>query len=118
MKSHEHSPRLLKSNLYQCEHCGALLVRRSARRTIVAWCSNDGGFTRIIRVKKSGRGGARANAGRKAAHGEAKQDKNIALTPTLWAFLTRDGETAGSAIEAHYRKTAAFKAWLKSQAAE
>lgn len=69
-------------------------------------------------MKKSGRGGVRANAGRKAAHGEAKQDKNIALTPTLWAFLTRDGETAGSAIETHFRKTAAFKAWLKSQVLE
>lgn len=65
--------------------------------------------------KKPGRGGARKGAGRKPGHGEAKQDKNIALTPTLLAFLTRNGETAGSAIETHYRKTAAFKAWLKSQ---
>lgn len=67
---------------------------------------------------KPGRGGARANAGRKAAHGEAKQDKNIALTPTLLAFLTRDGDTAGSAIETHFRKTAAFKAWLKEKLAK
>ncbi len=61
------------------------------------------------------RGGARKGAGRKPGLGETKQDKNIALTPTLWRFLVRDGETAGSAIETHYRKTAAFKAWLKSQ---
>jgi hypothetical protein len=64
------------------------------------------------------RGGARANAGRKPILGETKQDKNIALTPTLWAFLTRNGQTAGSAIETHFRKTASFRAWQKSQAAE
>lgn len=62
------------------------------------------------------RGGARKGAGRKPGLGETKQDKNIALTPTLWAFLVRDGETAGHAIETHYRKTAAFKSWQKSQA--
>lgn len=64
---------------------------------------------------ESKRGGARKGAGRKPALDETKQDKNIALTPTLWAFLVRDGETAGSAIETHYRRTAAFKAWLKEQ---
>jgi hypothetical protein len=64
------------------------------------------------------RGGARKGAGRKPRLDETKQDKNIALTPTLWAFLVRDGEIAGHAIETHYRKTAAFKAWLKLQAAE
>ena len=64
------------------------------------------------------RGGARKGAGRKPGLGETKVDKNIALTPTLWAFLTRDGETAGSAIESHFRKTAAFKAWLKNQFSE
>lgn len=62
------------------------------------------------------RGGARKGAGRKPGLGEAKQDKNIALTPTLWLFLVRKGDTAAHAIETHYRKTAEFKAWLKSQA--
>lgn len=61
------------------------------------------------------KGGARKGAGRKPGPDGKKIDKNIALTPTVWAFLVRDGETAGSAIETHYRKTAAFKTWLKSQ---
>ena len=61
------------------------------------------------------RGGKRKGAGRKPGPGGTKIDKNIALTPTLWAFLVRDGETAGHAIETHYRRTSAFKAWLKNQ---
>ena len=61
------------------------------------------------------RGGARKGAGRKPGLGGTKIDKNIALSADLWAFIVRDGETAGSAIESHYRRTAAFKAWLKSQ---
>ena len=95
-----------------CNHSELSQATSSDWETVCAECGE------VIVDKKSGRGGARANAGRKAAHGEAKQDKNIALTPKLWAFLTRDGETAGSAIETHYRKTAAFKAWQKGQAAE
>jgi len=95
-----------------CDHSELSQATSADWETVCAECGE------VIVEKKPGRGGARANAGRKAAHGEAKQDKNIALTPTLWAFLTRDGETAGSAIETHYRKTAAFKAWQKAQAAE
>jgi hypothetical protein len=95
-----------------CDHRETSLATSADWEAVCAECGE------VIVEKKQGRGGARANAGRKAAHGEAKQDKNIALTPTLWAFLTRDGETAGSAIETHFRKTAAFKEWLKAQAAE
>lgn len=95
-----------------CKHENLSYATSSDWETVCAECG------KVIVEKKLGRGGPRANAGRKAAHGEAKQDKNIALTPTLWAFLTRDGETAGSAIETHYRKTAAFKAWQKGQVSE
>ena len=61
------------------------------------------------------RGGARKGAGRKPGPDGKKIDKNIALSADLWAFLIRDGETAGSAIESHYRRTYAFRVWLKSQ---
>jgi hypothetical protein len=64
------------------------------------------------------RGGARKGAGRKPGLGETKVDKNIALTPTLWAFLMSGGNSAGHEIETRLRKSAAFKAWLKNQAAE
>jgi hypothetical protein len=59
------------------------------------------------------RGGARKGAGRKPGPNGKKVDKNIALTADVWAVLTRDGETAGSAIETRIRRSAAFKAWLK-----
>jgi hypothetical protein len=67
---------------------------------------------------KSNRGGARKGAGRKPGSSGKKIDKNIALTSDVWAFLVRDGGTAGSAIESHYRKTAAFKTWMKNQVSE
>jgi hypothetical protein len=60
------------------------------------------------------RGGPRKGTGPKPGPGGTKIDKNIALTADVWAFVTRDGKTAGSAIETHFRKLAAFKAW-KSQ---
>jgi len=102
----------LNSLQIECNHSELSQATSADWEAVCAECGA------VIVKKKPGRGGARANAGRKAAHGEAKQDKNIALTPTLWAFLTRDGETAGSAIESHFRKTAAFKAWRKSQVLE
>ena len=64
------------------------------------------------------RGGARKGAGPKPGPGGTKIDKNIALTADVWAFLVRDGETAGSAIESRLRRSAAFKAWVKKHAAE
>ena len=61
------------------------------------------------------RGGARKGAGRPPGPGGTKVDKNIALTPAMWAFLVAGGNTAGSEIETRLRRTAAFKTWMKEQ---
>ena len=64
------------------------------------------------------RGGTRPGAGRKhGIHGK-KIDKNIALTPDVWAFLVSEGQTAGEAIETRLRRSAAFKAWDSQRAAK
>ena len=60
------------------------------------------------------RGGARKGTGPKHGPGGKRIDKNIALTADVWAFVTRDGETAGTSIEKHYRVLRAFKAWIEA----
>lgn len=64
------------------------------------------------------RGGSRPGAGRKPRHGITKIDKNIALTPDVWACWEQmaavDGVSVGEAIETKTRKMAAFRQFQKT----
>lgn len=60
----------------------------------------------------SKRGGKRAGAGRKPAHGEAKVTTSLQLTPTVREYLSQCEESQSEAVELAIRRTKAFREWL------
>jgi len=72
-----------------------------------------GAFARMD-AKKSKRGGARKGTGPKHGPGGKRIKRNIALTADVWAYLVRDGLTAGTAIETRIRSSKEFKSWTRS----
>ena len=61
------------------------------------------------------RGGARPGSGPKPRHGEAKTDKNVALTPIVLEFLRSNGMTVGESIETKIRRSSQFREWMKQR---
>ena len=53
--------------------------------------------------------------GPKLGTGGKRNKLRICLTAEVEAFLKRDGDTIGTAVETSVRKSAAFKRWLTTQ---
>jgi hypothetical protein len=95
-----------------CKQCGAeFTVQTSAdsRSQAVVFCS---------RLPQPGRGGKRKGAGRKPGKSGPKGSLTLWLSADVAAFLETFGQERSATVEKMLRKSAAFKAWQKSQAPE
>jgi hypothetical protein len=67
---------------------------------------------------KNKRGGARKGAGRKPGPTGPKGSVTLWLSADVSAFLETFGQERSATVEKMLRKSATFKEWQKSQAAE